>query len=313
MQHAYGRRPPKNAPALRFAAIRDAVTIPNHPASYDSIFGWSDWDMLGNDTWGDCVSVTWSTIRRIVSKVHVGVDHYPGLDQVLALYKTQNPHFDPSSSIHGAGSADDQGMDIQTLLEYLVAHGGPDGTKALAFAKLDHRNPEEVRAAAAIFNFVWLGVDVSDHDERVFPGLWDVNRYDSILGGHSITMTGYDSSTFKMETWAEEGSLSLAYMSQRVEEAWVVVWPEHAANLTTDQRGALNAAFREMTGRDIDWGDTPVPTPTPGPAPAPVPVPQDPDATFVADLKEWLSHPHGSKVNVALVKAAKAWLATRTP
>ena len=39
-----------------------------------------------------------------------------------ALYKTQNPDFPD----------EDNGMDIQTCLEYLVKHGGPDGVKALA-------------------------------------------------------------------------------------------------------------------------------------------------------------------------------------
>ena len=65
--------------------------------------------------------------------------------EVAQVYATQNPH----------GS--DNGMDIQTLLAYLVKTGGPDGVKALGFAAVDYTNPAEVKAAIAIFGAVWTG------------------------------------------------------------------------------------------------------------------------------------------------------------
>ena len=127
----YGRRNPKNAPALRLSALLTGV-IPPHPATQDNLSKLSGWQMLGNDVAGDCVAVTWANFRRLVTAELAGSENYPSQDQVWAFYKTQNPGFDPNSSAHGPGSADDQGMDIQTALEYLVSNGGPDGVKALA-------------------------------------------------------------------------------------------------------------------------------------------------------------------------------------
>ena len=65
--------------------------------------------------------------------------YYPSQDEVWAVYKTQNPDFDPAGTAetNGPGSQADGGMDIQTLLEYLAATGGPAyaaATTALAAA-----------------------------------------------------------------------------------------------------------------------------------------------------------------------------------
>lgn len=310
----FGRKQPKGAPALAFASVAEALVIPDHPAQYNST-GWSGWDILGNDKYGDCVAVTWATVRRIVT-TWAGQPSYPSLSQVLKFYRTQNPNFDPagSSSTNGPGSSADGGMDIQTALEYLLHNGGPDGVKALAFAKVDHRNVDEMKAAIALFDYLWLGVNVTDVNEQEFPNTpWTPEG--NILGGHSITGTGYDPSKFDMETWACESFLSTDFITKGsasgagVEEAWIVIWPEHATRLTVDQRTALDTAFFDLTGRHIDWPTpAPTPTPTPTPTPVPTPTPADPQAVFVAAAKEWLSHRHTSHQNVAMVEATKAYL-----
>jgi hypothetical protein len=156
---ALGRRPPKGAPALRLASLLSG-TVPAHPASQDNLAALKNWNMLGNDQAGDCVSVTWANIRRLLTATLSGQERYPTQDEVWQLYKTQNPGFDPNSSSHGPGSNDDQGMDIQTVLEYLVKEGGPDGVKALAFAKVNVNDLEEVKAAESIFGFVWTGISL---------------------------------------------------------------------------------------------------------------------------------------------------------
>ena len=61
-----GRRPPKNAPALRFARILSG-TAPTYPASVDYLSKLSSWQMLGNDVAGDCNAVTWANMRRLVT------------------------------------------------------------------------------------------------------------------------------------------------------------------------------------------------------------------------------------------------------
>src|ERR1019366_10226691 len=111
----YGRRPPKNHPALKLGPLLTGI-VPAHPDAVDYLAPLSNWQILGNDSEGDCVAVAWSNTRRLVTAT-LATEEYPGLDQVLAFYKTQNPLF----------PAEDNGMDVQSALEALARDGGPDG------------------------------------------------------------------------------------------------------------------------------------------------------------------------------------------
>ena len=300
----YGRRPPKNAPAVLFRAVRDAGVLPAFPPTYDSIAGWGGWEMLGNDAEGDCVAVSWATERRVVT----GGKSYPSLDQVIAVYRTQNPSFDPNGGPNtGPESPADGGMDIQTLLEYLVKVGGPDGVKAIAFAKVDHTNLDEMKAAVATFQSLWLGVNVTDVNQQQFPDQpWTTAG--TVEGGHSIIASGYDALRVLMETWAAEASLADSYVTTSraaaggagVEEAWVVIWPEHAAGLTDAQKAALATAYQEVTGKTLVWPDAP---------PTPAPTPGDPDAALAAVAHRWVTYHHTSIAeNKHMQQALKSWL-----
>jgi hypothetical protein len=220
----YGCLPPKNAPSLKFRDYR-LENPPAHPAACDYLAALSDWQMLGNDSKGDCVAVTWANTRRLVS-TKLGTPNYPTLDQVMTFYATQNPN----------GS--DNGMDIQTALEDLVSAGGPDGVKAVGFMAVDYTNPEEVKAAINIAGSVWTGVNVLASNETQFGNgqPWDYTAGDQVVGGHSIITGGYGtfkpstpqlSGDEKFITWAQETSFTDAFWSNQVTQAWVVIWPEH--------------------------------------------------------------------------------------
>jgi hypothetical protein len=294
----YGRRAPSRRPALSLSRILTGK-IPAHPASIDHL-GPGGWQMLGNDQAGDCVAVTWANVRRLVTAV-AGAENYPSQDEVWAVYRTQNPHFDPNGdpSVNGPGSSADQGMDIQTLLEYLVKHGGPDGTKALAFAKVDPTNVDEVKAAIAIFGYVWTGIDVQDANMTQFDNRqpWDYVARSADDGGHSVITGGYGTpgagplgGDERFITWAEETSFTDRYWSHKVEEAWAVIWPEHLAHpafLAGIDLAALAADYTAITGKPFPAVVPPAPTPVPTPPPSPVPAP-DPRLAQAAALSHQL-------------------------
>lgn len=281
----YGRRVPSRRPALSLARVLTGK-IPAHPAAADYLARLAGWEMLGNDRAGDCVSVTWANIRRLVSSI-AGAERYPSQDEVWTLYRTQNPDFDPNGTedTNGPGSHADQGMDIQTLLEYLVKHGGPDGTKALAFAKVDPTNVDEVKAAVAIFGFVWTGIVVqaANQDEFANRRPWDYHRSSPDEGGHSVITGGYGApgggplgGDERFITWAEETSFTDAYWRRQVEETWVVIWPEHLSHpafLDGVDLAALAADYEAITGRPFPAVVPPAPGPVPSPPPSPTPAP----------------------------------------
>lgn len=304
----YGRRPnDPSRPRLHLSHLLTGV-VPAHPAADDYLARLSNWQMLGNDTYGDCVAVTWANLRRLTTSA-LSTEVYPSWPEVEAVYKTQNPNF-PS---------DDNGMDIQTLLQYLVKTGGPDGVKAVGFAAVDYTNPDEVKAAIALFGAVWVGLDVLDVNETEFSDgqPWDYVPGASDVGGHSVLVGGYGTSPAgsapqlggdeKFITWAQETSFTDAFWSNQVSECWAVIWPEHLGSrefMAGVDLQQLAADYTEITGKPFPAPvPSPAPTPTPTPTPPVPPVPPIPPvpvpANFIQWLIQWLEQ---------LVAALKKWL-----
>jgi hypothetical protein len=261
MAYKYGRRPPKNAPALRFASILRS-DLPSYPASEDYLANLSGWQLLGNDKVGDCNAVTWANMRRLVTAT-LSTENYPTQDQVWQFYQTQNPGFDPngSPSTDGPGSPMDQGMDIQTGLEYLHANGGPDGVKVVAFAKVDHTSTEEVEAALAIFGGLWTGITVLDANQQEFSEgkAWTDVSGSAIDGGHAVLSGGYKDG-IKFITWAQETRFAPSFWNgvvqgtPLVEETWVVIWPEHLGTKGFEEgidQSHLASDYQALTGSSL--------------------------------------------------------------
>jgi hypothetical protein len=264
----YGRRPPKRAPALRLGRLLTGI-LPVRPAAADYLAALNGgWQILGNDKAGDCAAVTWANIRRLVTTVLTATGYYPTLEQVWAIYRTQNPDFDPggTAETNGPGSPADGGMEIQTLLERLVAVGGPDGVKAIAFASVDPGNAGEVKAAIAIFGYVWTGIQVLESNMTDFADgqPFGYDPASPVDGGHSVVTGGYGTEPGtstpalggdeKFITWAEETSFTDEYWAREVEEAWVVIWPEHLGSkafLEGVDQVQLAADFQVLTGRTL--------------------------------------------------------------
>jgi hypothetical protein len=270
----FGRRPPKRSPSIMFADIRTAV-VPEHPASEDYLSSFKNWQMLGNDTYGDCVAVTWANMRRMLTGALTGTEYYPTIDQVYQVYRLQNPNFVPNPS----NPVEDNGMDIQTLLEYLNKYGGPDGVPVVAFASVDYKNLDEVKAALAIFGGLWLGINVQAENQSEFKQgqPWDYVQGSPIVGGHSILSGGYFGQTtddVRFITWAQETGFTDNFWANSVEELWAVIWPEHLGTkefMAGVDLNKLATDYQAITGRPLPLTPpTPLPAP-PQPPPAPAP------------------------------------------
>jgi hypothetical protein len=306
----YGRRPPRNAPALELGPLLTGI-IPAHPAAADYLARLhGGWQVLGNDVAGDCNAVTWANMRRLITAA-LSTQNYPGQAQVWQFYQTQNPGFDPAGTAdtNGPGSTADQGMDVQSGLEYLHAHGGPDGVKAVAFAKVDHTNLSEVRAALAIFGSLWLGVQVLGANQQEFSQgqPWTDVAGSAVDGGHAILGGGYNPGAVRFITWGEETEFDLSFWdgsadgAPLVQEAWVVIWPEHLGTREFGQGinvAQLAADYLALTGRLL---------------PLPAPVRKEPPAVtpetghgLLGHLEDWIAVHFAPELARARADAARA-------
>lgn len=297
----YGRRPAKQAPALRLASFLTG-TVPKHPDAVDHGARMTNWKMLGNDAAGDCAAVCWANERRAVSTA-LGKAGYPTQAMVWKVYRSQNPGFRPGNGPHGYGSDDDQGMVMQTLAEYLHKTGGADGVKSVAFAQVDITQREELEAAVAIFGGVSWGVTVTRANEDAFTAgkPWDWKPKSPVVGRHAVYGLGYTAADDeRFITWATPTRFTERFRQHQVDEAWVTIWPEHLGSKSFQagvDLAALTKAYKTLTGKDL------VIPPKPKP-------PAKPDAADQALWKttaSWRKAPHTDPTVVKMIKALGDW------
>jgi hypothetical protein len=302
-----GRRPPSRKPALRLVEFLKAA--PSHPTAGDHFSKVHDWGMYTNDRFGVCGPTSVANSRKLTTLYLTGKEESPALNDVYDLYRRSgNPGFDPATD------ADDNGVDMQQMLEAVVA-GGIGDTKALGFASVDTSNLPLVDAAIDIFGFLLYGVDLKiPQQSQTDQGLWDYVKGNE-WGGHAILGGRYaEQQTASLErracvTWAEVVDMTDSFISNQMEEAWVVIWPEHLDNPAFHEGFDLHAfadAYVSITGRPFPANIPPQPAPAPTPTPTPTPAPthaqlnitiSDPDLIFrinraskSAGVDAWAEH-----------------------
>ena len=263
---------PVTSGASAVPATADALVA---PPSIDYQARLSSWQVLGNDKYGNCNAVGWANTRRLVSSEIGRTEIYPNQAQVDEVYKWQNPGF----------PQEDNGMDIQTTLDYMIRPDVrvPGDFKPLAFALVDHRNMDEVKAAIATFGSLWLGIVVVNENHKEFRDRkpWTVkadSKYDQ-GGGHVVMAAGYDSQDqVQFVTWGGLATFSKQYWNgipgslpfhSMITQAWVVIWPEHMgtrrfwAGVDTQQLNQeyqqlfAHGPFQDGSGRQIDFPAAP--------------------------------------------------------
>jgi hypothetical protein len=167
-----GRRAPKHAPALMLGDFLTAV--PAHPIT--DLAPNLSWPMDHNDEAGDCVVAGLDhALQAICAQLGVPRSSWSDSD-LLALYRTQNPSF---RSWGDGGTSRDNGMDVQTFLEYLVKQG-----VLVGFAKVDHTNLEQMKAAAYLGLAVVTGEVLTTRN--MSEQVWDYHPGDPDEGGHCV-------------------------------------------------------------------------------------------------------------------------------
>jgi hypothetical protein len=122
-------------------------------------------------------------------------------------------------------------------------------------------NAAEVQAALAIFGGIWLGITVLDANQDQFAAHkpWTDVRGSKIDGGHAILAGGYTPDV-RFITWGTETEFAPSFWNGKVqgtplvEEAWVVIWPEHLGSRTFLEGvnlAQLEADYKAVTGRTL--------------------------------------------------------------
>jgi hypothetical protein len=281
------------------------TSVPTYPASADWLSSVKDWPMYLNDRLGDCTCAGIAHILQAVSTYGQGNTVTVTDSDVLTAYEAVSG-YDPRTGDN------DNGAVMQDVLSYW-RKTGIAGHKILAFAEVDYRNQDELKAALYTFGHLYIGINfpASAMDQFNEGKPWDYVRGSQNEGGHAINGGFYqDGGNWKVVTWGQVQEMTQEFWDHYVEEAWVVITPEWLNEQGKSPTGLdLQTLGQDLA--DITGGANPFPAPTPDPVPTPTPSPQDADTILEEYLKGWFAAGHKLPGHPHLEAMLTAWLDSR--
>jgi hypothetical protein len=207
------KAPVPGAIPLRLATYLDFMKLPTPPAVFGHYDLIDNWEMLGNDEWGDCAfagachqEMLWTKEGGHEADFNSPVD---GFDNAALANYGAVTGFDPSDGPSGDNPTD-QGTAISDLADYW-AHSGlvdSDGTrhKVAAIVDLNPGDLRELWVATYLFQSVGLGFAVpqSAIQQAQQGEVWDVVPGSPIVGGHYVPSVGrVDGGNGMVVTWGQ--------------------------------------------------------------------------------------------------------------
>lgn len=224
-----GKKPAvKNSVSFRLRDYLSIATIPTPPTKIDHEHAVINWQMLGNDQYGDCVWAGAGHETMMWSKDGGKPVNVTATD-ALADYSAVtgfNPN-DPNT---------DQGTDMSVAASYRRKTGVVDASnqrhKVAAYLSITPGNREELKQAVYLFENVGIGIQfpASAMDQFNKHEAWTVVKGSSIEGGHYIPALGYDSKYVYVITWGAVQKMSWAFFSKYCDEAITYLSPDMLAN-----------------------------------------------------------------------------------
>jgi hypothetical protein len=154
--------------------------------------------MYLNDRFGDCVIAGKAHAIGVWSANESGTPILATDDEIYAAYQ----------GICGPG---DNGCVITHVLDTLRDRGIVLGGKARridGYVDVDWTNQVEVQVAILLFGAVTIGVNLPAAWQGAAK-VWDVTNT-GIVGGHDVTLVGYDAARVTVSTWGSTRDLNLA-------------------------------------------------------------------------------------------------------
>jgi hypothetical protein len=302
-----GRRPhDPDRPTLRLASLLTGV-VPDHPATVDhfSQVPPGTWGDLGNRQYGDCGPAMTVHDRMLITRYLSNIPYQGTTGDALDLYKRAgNPGF----------PRQDNGVVLADMLSEVHTNGVCAAkTKCVAYAQVNVADLDEVRAAIAIFGAVSTGADLdtAQQGQTDTGGPWDYVANSSEWGGHAFLTGFYSGNTtagkpdFGGLTWGFPVGITDRFWTKQVEEAWVVIWPEHLTNrsfLVGVDQDKLAQNYKILTGRDLPTDPTPAPVPTAITADQ-----STANQQLLVEARAWLRYQH-SGMNGDMARVLQQWV-----
>jgi hypothetical protein len=240
---ALGKQPPQHDNrTLRLAAY--TANLPAAPETALWNESLTDWQVLANDKFGNCVPVGALHLAQN-SASYSGGRFVPTDEDAIEAYHRLNPGWS------GAQDETDTGASMLAALK-LWRNEGLAGHRISAFVACDPRDPEHVKQAIALFGGAYIGLDLprSCRDQNIWsvpPGGATGDGAKGSLGGHCVPVMAYTARTLACLTWGQIILMTWDFFTTYCDEAYAVLGP----GWFDATRRAPNGFDRDQLSRDL--------------------------------------------------------------
>lgn len=250
MLRKLGKAPARpGAIALKFAMIFNAAALPTPPQTFGRSGLITNWGMLANDQFGDCVLAGGDHESKLLNKL-AGRDVSFTDANALADYTaiTGFSANDPST---------DQGTDVQAAAAYRQKTGLVDavGNRHIIDAYMEPKlgDLDEFMLATYLMGVAGLGVQFPSRAEAQFDAgePWTVVQGDTIEGGHYVPVIDRTASgNLVCVTWGKEQEITPDWYRQYADESVVYLSKEALSAKDLSPEGydteALDNFFKQL-------------------------------------------------------------------
>lgn len=211
-----GKLPAKRPLGLHMLSFYQRHPLPAAPITVE-VPKISNWQMLGNDQYGDCTFA--GIVHAMMSTANVlGLkEDPPSAQKVIQAYLTYT---------HGQ----DLGAVEADLLRYWQQNE-LFGGKVAAYAPTDRADIEELKSVINSYGLVYIGIEVPSACQQQFQqhkpwALTNTPADYNIIGGHCIILNGYDEKYFYGITWGAVQAIEWSWLQSYMTESWAIITPE---------------------------------------------------------------------------------------
>lgn len=236
MRYCLGKRPARpDAITFKFAKYFAAADLPQPPLVFGKPWLVPQWNMLGNDTAGDCVfagaaheTMQW---RADGSAPPVSFTDATTIADYSAL-----------TGYKPGDDATDQGTDVQQAASYRQTMGIVDAAgnrhKIDAYVSLHPGDLHQLALATYLMGAVGIGVQMPSSASDQFDNLepWRVIPGDSMEGGHYVPCIGRNSHGYYLiVTWGRLQAVTPAWLMKFMDEGVAYLSLERMSGLVSPQ------------------------------------------------------------------------------
>jgi hypothetical protein len=216
-----GKQPPRrDGRTLRLATyLRAALPTPPDAVAWSEKV--KDWSLYANHLIGDCTVATAGNLVQCWSANGQSKEVEPPEWLVVATY-THLAKFDPQDP------TTDRGLVVLDVLKHWRKRG-VGRHKIEAFAEIDPKRLDEVRAGLWLFGGLYAGLALPDAWENQLS-VWSTGRGQAYQpgswGGHAVPVADYGPEGVTVVTWGGTRRVTWAAWQKYAEECFVCIAPE---------------------------------------------------------------------------------------